>query len=129
MGARCFTEGDGFTAPYQGIHPFLGFGRYHGRLAQDQGENLMARCNLGQMHVRLQAQLFYLGNLFGGQHIIKVLCHRVGSKALGPVAGGVVMRRRRVTCLMRAINSWAVSLSATFWPIVLISKGSRVSSR
>src|SRR5438270_32579 len=37
----------------------------------------------------------------------------------GPVGGGAVIRRVRVTCLMRSISSWAVSLSATFWPISL----------
>jgi hypothetical protein len=52
-----------------------------------------------------------------------------GSNRPGRVAGGVVRRRRGVTWRMRATSSWAASLSATFWPICLISLGSRVSSR
>src|SRR5262249_19095235 len=52
----------------------------------------------------------------------------LGSKPPGPVFGGAVRLRRRVTCLMRLINSWAASLSATLAPICLISAGSRVSS-
>src|SRR5947209_20541258 len=49
--------------------------------------------------------------------------------AVGPVAGGVVSRRRRTTSLMRAISCWACGLSETFWPMAFVSPGSRVSSR
>ena len=67
------------------------------------------------MDVGLQAGLFEFGDKLGGQLVVEVLGHMLASNfALGPPGGGVVSRRRRVTCLMRATSSWAASLSATF---------------
>ncbi len=80
----------------------------------------MAGCHLGQMHVGGQANLLHFSRLFRGDFIIQIFSHRVWiDDAPGPEVGGVVNRRRRVTCLMRSTNSRADSLSATFCPIKL----------
>ena len=86
-----FAVGNGLAAFHQGVHAFLGRGRDEGRFAKNQGKNLVARGDLGKMHVGVQADFLNLGDLFAGQLIIEIGGDVVGVEL---VAFADVCRRR-----------------------------------
>jgi len=47
----------------------------------------MARSHFGQMHIRLQAELFHLGDLFGRQLVVEILGHSIGVEGIGASGG------------------------------------------
>ena len=77
---------------HQSVHAILGGGRNQGRLAQNEGEDLMARGDLGQMDIRFQADLLQLGDLIGRQLVVEVVRDHVGIERVGSGGG-----RRRDT--------------------------------
>ena len=62
----------------QPVHPLAGGRIDFGRLAQDQGENLMRRGHFGQMGIRVEADLFEIDHSFRGQRVVEILGDGVG---------------------------------------------------
>ena len=76
----------GLAAVNQGVHALPGRRRHEGRLAEDEGEDLVGGGDLGEVDVGLQARLLDLGDLFGRQRVVEVVGDGVGLEGVG--AGG-----------------------------------------
>src|SRR5206468_53908 len=82
------AEGDGFAALDEAVHAFAGGRRHQGRLAEDEGEDLVAGGDLGEVNVGLQADLLDLGDLFAAQFVVEVFGDEVGVElGAGPGEG------------------------------------------
>ena len=72
------------------VHPLPAVGIDFHRLTQHQCEDLVTRGNLGQMNVRVEADLLEVGDAIARQRVIQILGNRIGIEARSTIghAGG-----------------------------------------
>ena len=107
------------------IHPLPAFRIDFRRLAQHHGEDLVARCDFGQVHVRFEADLFEVRHAVRRQGVIQIFGNRVAIEVRRrSVIDGAANRSRRMTSRILWNNSVANLLSSILLPISWESFGS-----
>src|SRR5262249_10312466 len=87
LGGGGLARAVGLPALDEGVHALPGGGRHRGGFAQDEGEDLVAGGDLGEVDVGLQADLLDLAHLLGVELAVEVLGDVVGVEAVGPGGG------------------------------------------